>query len=91
MHTFFLASVYLDLQQNSDALTLYRTLHPLFPRSDHILAQTATTHYNLRDFDEAEGLFEELLRSDPYRLEGFFHLTHFHMIRKRVLLVWVTV
>ncbi|CAM6019838.1 unnamed protein product [Sphagnum balticum] len=70
MRTFFLASVYLDLQQNSDALTLYQTLHPLFPHSDHILAQTATAHYNLRDFDEAEGLFEELLRSDPYRLEG---------------------
>jgi anaphase-promoting complex subunit 8 len=91
MRSFFLASVYLDLQQNSDALARYRALYALFPRSDHILAQTATAHYNLRDFDEAEGLFEELLRSDPYRLEGFFHLTPFHMIRKSILLVWVTV
>jgi anaphase-promoting complex subunit 8 len=70
MRDFFLASVDLDLQRNSDGLARYRALYALFPRSDHILAQTATAHYNLRDFDEAEGLFEELLRSDPYRIEG---------------------
>jgi anaphase-promoting complex subunit 8 len=34
------------------------------------LCQTATAHYNLREFDEAESLFEELLRTDPYRIEG---------------------
>ncbi|CAM6083310.1 unnamed protein product [Calypogeia fissa] len=70
MRDFFVASVYLDLQRNSDGLTRYRALHTVFPRSDHILAQTATALYNLREFDEAEGLFEELLRTDPYRIEG---------------------
>lgn len=70
MRDFFVGSVYLDLQRNSDGLACYRSLHLSFPRSDHILAQTATAHYNLRDFDEAEAIFEELLRLDPYRIDG---------------------
>ncbi|EFJ14516.1 hypothetical protein SELMODRAFT_268860 [Selaginella moellendorffii] len=70
MRDFFIASVYLDLQKNSEGLACYRSLHAMFPVSDYVLAQTATAHYNLREFDEAEGLFEELLRTDPYRIEG---------------------
>ncbi|KAJ7534809.1 hypothetical protein O6H91_12G004500 [Diphasiastrum complanatum] len=70
MRDFFIASVYLDLQKNSESLARYRSIHLLFPGSDYVLAQTATAHYNLREFDDAEGLFEELLRTDPYRIEG---------------------
>lgn len=73
MRDFFVASLFLDLQQNAEGLARYRSLYVLFPRSDHILAQTATAHYNLREFDEAEGLFEEVLQRDPYRIEGNCH------------------
>ena len=31
--------------------------------------QAATAQYNLRNFDEAQALFEELRRRDPDRLE----------------------
>lgn len=71
MRDFFVASLFLDLQRNFEGLARYQSLYMLFPCSDYILAQTATAHYNLREFDEAERLFEELLRSDPYRIEGW--------------------
>lgn len=70
MREFFVASLYLDLQRNGEGLAHYQSLHAIFPNSDNILSQIATAHYNLREFDEAEGLFEELLRTDPYRIEG---------------------
>ncbi|GBG64532.1 hypothetical protein CBR_g45228 [Chara braunii] len=70
MKYFFLASVYLDLQKNKEGLHQYQLLLADFPRSEYILAQTATAQYNLRSFDEAQELFESLLGSDPYRIEG---------------------
>lgn len=70
MRDFFLASLYLDLQRNTEGLACYQSLHAVFQSSDYILCQTATAHYNLREFDEADSLFEELLRTDPYRIEG---------------------
>lgn len=70
MRDFFIASLYLELQRNTEGLACYQSLHAVFQSSDYILCQTATAHYNLREFDEAESLFEELLRTDPYRIEG---------------------
>lgn len=70
MRSFFDASVLLDLHRNSEGLVKYRSLHLMFPRSDHIVAQTALAHYNLREFDEAESLFEGMLKTDPYRIEN---------------------
>lgn len=67
---FFYAHVCLELQQNSEAVTLYERLSVTFPRSTHVRAQLATAHYQLRNFDESQGGFEALLRADPYRLEG---------------------
>eukprot|EP01018_Ginkgo_biloba_P038683 Gb_03388 [translate_table: standard] len=89
MKEFFLASTLLELQRNREGLDKYEKLEDSFPLSDYVFAQAATAHYNLRDFDEAERIFEELLKSDPYRIEGmdtysnilyvkesFAHLSH---------------
>jgi len=68
MRDFFYAHVCLELQQNAESLRIYQALLPVFPGSNYILAQTAIANYNLREFDEAEQLFELLQRRDPYRL-----------------------
>ncbi len=44
-------------------------LQQAFPESDWVMNQAATAQYNLRNFDEAQALFEELRRRDPHRLE----------------------
>ena len=40
-----------------------------FPDSDWISATAAMAQYNLRNFDEAQELFEDLLESDPHRID----------------------
>ena len=40
-----------------------------FPGSTWLVAQAATAQYNLRNFDEAQALFEELIQREPYRVE----------------------
>lgn len=42
----------------------------LFPRSSTALLQAATAQYNLRNYTEAQQLFEELVEADPDRIEG---------------------
>ena len=36
----------------------------------YVLAQAATAHYNLRQFDEAQSLFETLHKKSPHRIES---------------------
>ena len=50
-------------------------LADLFPASDWVLCQTATAQYNLRNFDMAQALFEELRQRDPHRIEVLPPLT----------------
>lgn len=46
-----------------------QALSEQFPRSDWIVAQAATAQYSLRNFDDAQELFEDLLERDPDRVE----------------------
>lgn len=70
MKHFFYAHVCLELQQNSEAVTLYEGLATEFPASTYILAQLATAHYQLREFDEAQvttrGTRDALARRPPW-------------------------
>ncbi|KAK9814160.1 hypothetical protein WJX72_001350 [[Myrmecia] bisecta] len=70
MREFFLVSLCLESQQNEEGLGRLQTLEQQFPRSDWVVAQAATAQYNLRNFDEAQDLFEVLLERDPHRIEG---------------------
>jgi anaphase-promoting complex subunit 8 len=46
-----------------------QALSEQFPSSEWIVCQAAIAHYNLRNFDEAEDLFQDLLERDPHRIE----------------------
>ncbi|CAA7396820.1 unnamed protein product [Spirodela intermedia] len=70
MKDFFLANAYQELKMYNEALAKYEYLLGIFRFSDYIQAQIATAKYSLRDFDEAEIIFEELLRIDPYRVDS---------------------
>ena len=48
---------------------LAQALSEQFPSSEWIVCQAAIAHYNLRNFDEAEDLFQDLLERDPHRIE----------------------
>ena len=40
-----------------------------FPDSDWISGTAAMAQYNLRNFDEAQELYEDLLERDPHRID----------------------
>ncbi|KAH0864471.1 hypothetical protein HID58_081682 [Brassica napus] len=63
MKEFFLASAYQELRMHTESLA------SIFSFSNYIQAQTAKAQYSLREFDQVEIMFEDLLRNDPYRVE----------------------
>lgn len=69
MKDFFLASIYQELRMHSEALSKYEYLQGTFSFSNYIQAKIAKVQYSLREFDQVEIIFEELMRNDPYRIE----------------------
>ncbi|KAL6183203.1 hypothetical protein ACLB2K_044614 [Fragaria x ananassa] len=69
MKEFFLANAYQELRMHKESLLKYDYLHGIFGFSNYIQAQIAKVQYSLREFDLVEGIFEDLLRNDPYRVE----------------------
>jgi len=68
MSWFFKAALFMDLQRNEVAMSIYDHLLRCFPDSSYLLAQMATCYYNMRNFDEAQLRFDELRKKDPYKL-----------------------
>ncbi|XP_009629129.1 anaphase-promoting complex subunit 8 [Nicotiana tabacum] len=69
MKDFFLASAYQELRLHNESLTKYEHLQGTFSFSNYVQAQIAKAQYSLREFEQVEVIFEELLRNDPYRIE----------------------
>ncbi|GLU12243.1 hypothetical protein SLE2022_289390 [Rubroshorea leprosula] len=69
MKEFFLASAYQELRMHNESLAKYEHLQGIFGFSNYIQAQIAKVQYSLREFEQVEVIFEELLRIDPFRVE----------------------
>ncbi|XAR65418.1 hypothetical protein NMG60_11009544 [Bertholletia excelsa] len=69
MKDFFLASAYQELRMHNESLAKYESLQGTFSFSNYIQAQIAKAQYSLREFEQVEVIFEELLINDPYRVE----------------------
>ncbi|CAL5327194.1 anaphase-promoting complex subunit 8 [Camellia sinensis] len=69
MKDFFLAGAYQELRMHNESLAKYEYLQGTFSFSNYIQAQIAKAQYSLREFEQVEVIFEELLRNDPYRVE----------------------
>ncbi|KAF6159826.1 hypothetical protein GIB67_032910 [Kingdonia uniflora] len=69
MKDFFLGSAYQELRMHNESLSKYQYLQGIFRFSNYIPAQIAKAQYSLREFEEVEVIFEEILRNDPYRVE----------------------
>ncbi|CAM9950456.1 unnamed protein product [Pylaiella littoralis] len=70
MYQFFLQHLLVEQHRSKDALAILDDLHPSFPGSSYVLAQTAVAHYHLRNFDQGHADFKELRRRDPVRMES---------------------
>ncbi|KAJ1963515.1 Anaphase-promoting complex subunit 8 [Dipsacomyces acuminosporus] len=67
----FLAHLLVELLSsgNEEFLIHYKVLERLFPTSPFVIGLRAVKHYNMREFEEANGLFAMLQKLDPYRLD----------------------
>eukprot|EP01018_Ginkgo_biloba_P001203 Gb_18773 [translate_table: standard] len=70
MKQFFLAKTLVKLERTREGLDIYEKLDEIFPSSDYVYAQAAKAHYNLNHLDAAEGIFKDILKTDPYRIDG---------------------
>lgn len=71
MKDFFYADALIGLQANAEleSLGLLNRLCMVFPDSMAVRTTTAMAHYNRREFDYAEHLFELAAHLDPHRLD----------------------
>ncbi|CAM0141444.1 unnamed protein product [Umbelopsis sp. WA50703] len=70
MKDLFLAHMALQLHQPAELFrSLMEPISSLFPHSTYIKSQWATLRYDLREYNEAEELFDELRTMNPYRLD----------------------
>ncbi|RXH77648.1 hypothetical protein DVH24_039619 [Malus domestica] len=68
MEDFFLAGAYQEPRKHGESLKkIY--LKGAFVFSNYIQAQISKARYNLREFEQVEAIFEELLANDPHRVE----------------------
>ncbi|KAI9682432.1 MAG: Anaphase-promoting complex subunit 23 [Trizodia sp. TS-e1964] len=66
-----------ELYQFSDAIhTEAADLRAVFPSSDFLQTQRALLYYHSKDFDEAELIFSELIRTDPHRIDALDHYSN---------------
>ncbi|CAG9463951.1 unnamed protein product [Pedinophyceae sp. YPF-701] len=66
----FLASMAIDAQENEKAILHARKVRQIVPASPAAELVMATAQYQLRQYEEAQQGFEELISRDPYRVEG---------------------
>lgn len=69
MKDFFMASAYQELKMYNEGLAKYDYLLGIFKFSDYIHAQMGTILYSIREFEEAERIFQELVKVDPFRVD----------------------
>nr|GMC75872.1 anaphase-promoting complex subunit 8 [Ipomoea batatas] len=69
MNEFFLASAFQELRMHNESLAKYEHLQGTFSLSNYIQAQIAKAKYSMREFEQVEVIFDELLRNDPYRID----------------------
>lgn len=82
MRDFFYAQACLEFQQVGVCLRIYDVLASVFPHSDFLLAQRAIANYHLREFDEAEALFEQLEKKDEFSVENMEYYSNILYVKE---------
>ena len=70
VYRWFTGVFQLELQKNKESLDTFVALGRNFPQSNMLLGHMAEAHYNLREFDESQQIYNDIREIDPYRIEG---------------------
>lgn len=70
MMKFFRVALFQEFSGNVDVfIEELHYLHSIFPNFTYLKAQNALINYNYMDYANAESLFDQIVKSDPYRLD----------------------
>lgn len=70
MVKFFKLAVFQEFSGNiEDFMDDFQYLHSAFPNFTFLKAQNALINYNYMDYVNSENLFDQIVKSDPYRLD----------------------
>ncbi|QLQ77844.1 hypothetical protein HG537_0A00910 [Torulaspora globosa] len=70
MMKFFKVALFQEFSGNVDVfIEELHYLHSIFPNFTYLKAQNALINYNYMDYVNAENLFDQIVKSDPYRLD----------------------
>ena len=79
MTLFYQTHAYVDLFSTTDAPTTFSSLNALlqiFPTSTFLLTQLSLSHYHAKDFDTSASIFQDLLTTNPHRLDALDHYSN---------------
>ncbi|EPS37700.1 hypothetical protein H072_8540 [Dactylellina haptotyla CBS 200.50] len=75
---------------NEHVYSLVDQLSDIFPGSAWLKSQRALLLYHLKDYEESEKIFDEIMQSDPYRLDFLDHYSNIlYVMDKRSKLAFV--
>ncbi|KAA8910448.1 anaphase promoting complex subunit 8 [Sphaerosporella brunnea] len=84
MTSLFVLSTNQELYQTTDAIHQQLTdLLGLFPNSSWLKTQRALLYYHARDFEEAEAIFDGLIKLDPHRIDALDHYSNILYVMER--------
>lgn len=73
-----------ELYQYSEKVHQQLTeIEKFFPRSQFLKTQRALLHYHGREFDEAEAIFDGIMKEDPHRLDALDHYSNILYVMER--------
>lgn len=84
MTNMFVTHTNQELYQTSEPIHQQLTdLLDIFPKSAWLKTERALLHYHARDFDEAESIFDSLIKDDPNRLDCLDHYSNILYVMER--------
>jgi len=84
MTDLFVLSINQELFQTADPIhSQLSELLSIFPGSSWLKTQRALLYYHARDFDEAESIFDSLIKIDPHRIDGLDHYSNILYVMER--------
>ncbi|KAF8253130.1 TPR-like protein, partial [Wilcoxina mikolae CBS 423.85] len=84
MTNLFVLSTNQELYQTGDSIHSQLTdLLAFFPTSTWLKTQRALLYYHAREFEEAESIFDQLVKSDPHRIDYLDHYSNILYVMER--------
>ncbi|KAL7274786.1 Anaphase-promoting complex subunit 8 [Rhizina undulata] len=84
MTNFFVLHANQELYQTAEPVHAQLTdLQLIFPNSAWLKTQRALLFYHVRDFEEAETIFDSLIKADPHRLDFLDHYSNILYVMER--------